>query len=783
MREDQPPRTSRLRVATKPHLTGAAERLIAGQRERSRDPVRRREWLVESVFAIALLAVAIGLPLAVRRAGAAGGPDRRRSSSRSPSSRASRSTSARATRSRRRSSSCPPCSCSIPPGRRSSSSPGSCSGTRVTRPATPTRRAGCSCRSETPGSPSARRSCCARSASHEPVWGRLADLPARAAQPVRRRHGHRRRSRPARARRPAAPAAAHDRPRVPRRPPAHADRLPRGVRLPATRRRRSCSCSRSRRCCASSPASAPPASTRRSSFSAAYRGTAFLLGEVIVADDEYTGEHSYGVIALSLEIAEDMGLSEDDRRLVEFGALLHDVGKIAVPKAIVNKAGPAQRGGVEDHAPAHRRRPAHAQQGRRQHDRGRRDRARLARALGRQRLPRRDRRRGRPAAGADRLGRRRVPRDHDDAPVPPRAVAGGGRQGAARLRRHAVRPRGRRRARARARAPRRRDAGGVLRAHRAARAARLHVVPDLDETERELDRAIEEQLRHLSERGGCAEAARRSRSAVRRRYNFAMAPADRGRVGPDLAPARPRARSRRSTSCPRGRCCCDAVRDDAGAIATSCFAYANARAGDAAGLPADELLGQRVLVSRCRRSRASSSRRSSPCCATASRCTRDGRLPRRVRRAPGVLGRLPDHRLAARRRAARRLRRRRRPRARPRRRAAATARCSAATSDWVSIADRDHRLVYVNAGRPADGRHRARTRTSRGRRSARSRRRGRARSCAARRSASRVRDGVWRGDLARLHRDGREIPVSQVIVARNRRGRARSTSTPRSRAT
>lgn len=75
-------------------------------------------------------------------------------------------------------------------------------------------------------------------------------------------------------------------------------------------------------------------------LSAAYRGTAFLLGEVVVADDEYTGEHSYGVIALSLEIADEMGLGEDDRRLVEFGALLHDVGKIAVPNSIVNKPGP-----------------------------------------------------------------------------------------------------------------------------------------------------------------------------------------------------------------------------------------------------------------------------------------------------------------------------------------------------------------------------------------------------------------------------------------------------------
>jgi len=75
-------------------------------------------------------------------------------------------------------------------------------------------------------------------------------------------------------------------------------------------------------------------------LSAAYRGTAFLLGEVIAEDDAYTGEHSYGVIALSLEIADEIGLDEDERRLVEFGALLHDVGKITVPKEILNKPGP-----------------------------------------------------------------------------------------------------------------------------------------------------------------------------------------------------------------------------------------------------------------------------------------------------------------------------------------------------------------------------------------------------------------------------------------------------------
>jgi putative nucleotidyltransferase with HDIG domain len=75
-------------------------------------------------------------------------------------------------------------------------------------------------------------------------------------------------------------------------------------------------------------------------LSRAYRGTALLLGEVISDDDEYTGEHSYGVIALALQIADEMGLDEDERRLVEFGALLHDVGKIGVPKEIINKTGP-----------------------------------------------------------------------------------------------------------------------------------------------------------------------------------------------------------------------------------------------------------------------------------------------------------------------------------------------------------------------------------------------------------------------------------------------------------
>jgi putative nucleotidyltransferase with HDIG domain len=71
-----------------------------------------------------------------------------------------------------------------------------------------------------------------------------------------------------------------------------------------------------------------------------YRGTALVLGNVVEADDAYTAMHSEGVVALALEVADELGLGPARRRNVEFGALLHDVGKIAVPKEIINKPGP-----------------------------------------------------------------------------------------------------------------------------------------------------------------------------------------------------------------------------------------------------------------------------------------------------------------------------------------------------------------------------------------------------------------------------------------------------------
>jgi hypothetical protein len=75
-------------------------------------------------------------------------------------------------------------------------------------------------------------------------------------------------------------------------------------------------------------------------LSEAYQGTALLLGDVVEADDAYTGSHSRGVVELALAVGDRLGLSFEQRRNVEFAALLHDVGKISVPNEIINKPGP-----------------------------------------------------------------------------------------------------------------------------------------------------------------------------------------------------------------------------------------------------------------------------------------------------------------------------------------------------------------------------------------------------------------------------------------------------------
>lgn len=76
----------------------------------------------------------------------------------------------------------------------------------------------------------------------------------------------------------------------------------------------------------------------------AYRGTALVLGDVVEADDGYLGEHCRSVVELTLDVAKELGLDAERRRNLEFGALLHDVGKIAIPKEITHKPGALDSG-------------------------------------------------------------------------------------------------------------------------------------------------------------------------------------------------------------------------------------------------------------------------------------------------------------------------------------------------------------------------------------------------------------------------------------------------------
>ncbi|TAL42211.1 MAG: HD-GYP domain-containing protein [Salinibacterium sp.] len=75
-------------------------------------------------------------------------------------------------------------------------------------------------------------------------------------------------------------------------------------------------------------------------LSSAYRGTAILLGDVLEADDAYTGgEHTKGVVELGLEVGRELGLGSRALRDLEFGSLLHDIGKLRVSNEIINKPG------------------------------------------------------------------------------------------------------------------------------------------------------------------------------------------------------------------------------------------------------------------------------------------------------------------------------------------------------------------------------------------------------------------------------------------------------------
>ncbi len=70
-----------------------------------------------------------------------------------------------------------------------------------------------------------------------------------------------------------------------------------------------------------------------------FRGTIRAIVKAIEAKDKYTRGHTERVTEYSLLIGDEMGLSDEEKRKLEISALLHDVGKIGIPDAILGKPG------------------------------------------------------------------------------------------------------------------------------------------------------------------------------------------------------------------------------------------------------------------------------------------------------------------------------------------------------------------------------------------------------------------------------------------------------------
>jgi len=69
----------------------------------------------------------------------------------------------------------------------------------------------------------------------------------------------------------------------------------------------------------------------------AHLQTITLLANIIEARDLYTRGHVERVRELALELGRGLGWSLSAVSVLEYGALLHDIGKIAIPESVLNK--------------------------------------------------------------------------------------------------------------------------------------------------------------------------------------------------------------------------------------------------------------------------------------------------------------------------------------------------------------------------------------------------------------------------------------------------------------
>jgi putative nucleotidyltransferase with HDIG domain len=94
------------------------------------------------------------------------------------------------------------------------------------------------------------------------------------------------------------------------------------------------------------------------SLEGAYRSTLKALTAALETRDSETHGHSERVVSYSLRLGREYGLNSEEMKSLEFGSLLHDIGKIGVPDSILRK--PAKL--TEEEWVRMREHPLHGQQ-------------------------------------------------------------------------------------------------------------------------------------------------------------------------------------------------------------------------------------------------------------------------------------------------------------------------------------------------------------------------------------------------------------------------------------
>jgi len=68
-----------------------------------------------------------------------------------------------------------------------------------------------------------------------------------------------------------------------------------------------------------------------------YLETVLALANTVDAKDNYTADHAQRLAIMALMIGSDMGMTEYELEGLRYGAILHDIGKIGVPDAVLQK--------------------------------------------------------------------------------------------------------------------------------------------------------------------------------------------------------------------------------------------------------------------------------------------------------------------------------------------------------------------------------------------------------------------------------------------------------------